>query len=260
MKLEERLVSHLSHHFDKWLLAGGIFYLCGVSLWLGQQNRLTFSSLWGQASPSITLKSSPSAADRQFISYLQQSLKVIEQSPLPHSQSSPVVSPSVSNPATLSTLTIQSARPAPLPLIAPVPRVVEKYYYPVYPSVTTPEPRVTVLQQKVSSAISPPYSPPSVVATQPQSPRSPLPTMPPSLAIAPNISPLVTGKATYSLVGVLESGDRSSALFNWNGLTQRVQIGEPLGASGWVLKSVNSQKAILSRQGKTRYLEVGQRF
>lgn len=101
MKLEERLVSHLSHHFDKWLLAGGIFYLCGVSLWLGQQNRLTFSSLWGQASPSITLKSSPSAADRQFISYLQQSLKVIEQSPLPHSQSSPVVSPSVSNPATL---------------------------------------------------------------------------------------------------------------------------------------------------------------
>jgi type II secretory pathway component PulC len=84
--------------------------------------------------------------------------------------------------------------------------------------------------------------------------------MPLSLAIAPNISPLVTGKATYSLVGVLESGDRSSALFNWNGLTQRVQIGEPLGASGWVLKSVNSQKAILSRQGKTRYLEVGQRF
>lgn len=117
-----------------------------------------------------------------------------------------------------------------------------------------------MLQQKVSSAISPPYSPPSVVATQPQSPLSPLPTMPPSLAIAPNISPLVTGKATYSLVGVLESGDRSSALFNWNGLTQRVQIGEPLGASGWVLKSVNSQKAILSRQGKTRYLEVGQRF
>jgi hypothetical protein len=249
VKLEERLVSHLSHHFDKWLLAGGIFYLCGVSLWLGQQNRLTFSSLWGQASPSITLKSSPSAADRQFISYLQQSLKVIEQSPLPHSQSSPVVSPSVSNPATLPTLTIQSARPAPLPPIVPVPRVVEKYYYPVYPSVTTPEPRVTVLQQRVSSAISPPYSP-----------LSPLPTMPPSLAIAPNISPLVTGKATYSLVGVLESGDRSSALFNWNGLTQRVQIGEPLGASGWVLKSVNSQKAILSRQGKTRYLEVGQRF
>ena len=259
MKLEERLVSHLSHHFDKWLLAGGIFYLCGVSLWLGQQNRLTFSSLWGQASPSITLKSSPSAADRQFISYLQQSLKVIEQSPLPHSQSSPVVSPSVSNPATLPTLTIQSARPAPLPPIAPVPRVVEKYYYPVYPSVTTPEPRVTVLQQRVSSAIAPPYAPPQV-ATKPQPPRPPLPKMPPSLAIAPNISPLVTGKATYSLVGVLESGDRSSALFNWNGLTQRVQIGEPLGASGWVLKSVNSQKAILSRQGKTRYLEVGQRF
>lgn len=259
MKLEERLVSHLSHHFDKWLLAGGIFYLCGVSLWLGQQNRLTFSSLWGQASPSITLKSSPSAADRQFISYLQQSLKVIEQSPLPHSQSSPVVSPSVSNPATLPTLTIQSARPAPLPPIAPVPRVVEKYYYPVYPSVTTPEPRVTVLQQRVSSAIAPPYAPPQV-ATKPQPPRPPLSKMPPSLAIAPNISPLMTGKATYSLVGVLESGDRSSALFNWNGLTQRVQIGEPLGASGWVLKSVNSQKAILSRQGKTRYLEVGQRF
>jgi Tfp pilus assembly protein PilP len=71
---------------------------------------------------------------------------------------------------------------------------------------------------------------------------------------------MVKAKQPHSLVGVLESGDRSSALFSWDGLTQRIQVGEAIGGSGWTLMGVSNQKAILSRQGKTRYLEVGQSF
>jgi Tfp pilus assembly protein PilP len=70
----------------------------------------------------------------------------------------------------------------------------------------------------------------------------------------------VTNKTSYTLVGVLESGDRSSALFTENGLTQRIQVGERVGSSNWILTGVENQKAILSDQGKTRYLEVGQKF
>jgi Tfp pilus assembly protein PilP len=70
----------------------------------------------------------------------------------------------------------------------------------------------------------------------------------------------VTNKTSYTLVGILESGDRSSALFTENGLTQRIQVGERVGSSHWILTAIENQKAILSDQGKTRYLEVGQKF
>lgn len=260
MKLEERLVGHLSHHWDKWLLAGGIVYLLGVSLWLGQQNRLAFPWLSRQTPSLTTLKPSAPETDRRFIRYLQQSLKMIDQSTSSHPRTAASVTPSAANPSTFSTLTLQSPRPMPLPSPAVVPKVVEKYYYPLYPSVTTPPASIAIPRQPLPLAIAPPRQIPrnSMVPFVPSRPQSS--SLSSSLPSASNIPPLVTAKTTYSLVGVLESGDRSSALFNWNGLTQRIQIGESLGASGWRLIGVNSQKAILSRQDKTRYLEVGQSF
>jgi hypothetical protein len=94
-------------------------------------------------------------------------------------------------------------------------------------------------------------------------------TIPPAIPTSPNlkaapqqlsIPPLLSNNAPHFLVGVLESGDRSSALFTENGLTQRIQLGERIGSSNWILKGVENQKAILFSQGKTRYLEVGQSF
>jgi hypothetical protein len=71
---------------------------------------------------------------------------------------------------------------------------------------------------------------------------------------------MVTKKQTYQLIGVLEAGEQSSAIFASEEGSWRIQVRESLGASGWVLAKVSEQRAILTRQGKTRYLEVGQSF
>ena len=64
----------------------------------------------------------------------------------------------------------------------------------------------------------------------------------------------------YSLVGLLELGDRSVALFSIDGVTRRVAIGEAVGGSGWVLAEVESQEAKIKKDGKVKSLFIGQKF
>ncbi|MBF2035134.1 MAG: hypothetical protein IGR92_06530 [Leptolyngbyaceae cyanobacterium T60_A2020_046] len=62
------------------------------------------------------------------------------------------------------------------------------------------------------------------------------------------------------LIGVLELGDRSAALFEINGVPQRVYIGERIGESGWSLVSVSNEQAMIRRNGEVRSIFIGQRF
>jgi Tfp pilus assembly protein PilP len=62
------------------------------------------------------------------------------------------------------------------------------------------------------------------------------------------------------MVGILELGDRSAALFEINGVSQRVYIGERIGNSGWSLVSVSNQEAVIRRNGEVRSIFIGQRF
>lgn len=119
------------------------------------------------------------------------------------------------------------------------------------PASPPPPPRPTTIIEKHYYPVYPPSSPPP--ALQPPAPM-PLPASPTAIA------PMVTKKQTYQLIGVLEAGDQSSALFASEEGSFRIQVQESLGASGWVLAKVSEQRAILTRQGKTRYLEVGQSF
>jgi Tfp pilus assembly protein PilP len=66
--------------------------------------------------------------------------------------------------------------------------------------------------------------------------------------------------AKYTLVGLLELGDRSAALFEVDGVTQRFSIGEAVGSSGWTLVSVANQEAVIRRNGEVRSVYVGQKF
>jgi Tfp pilus assembly protein PilP len=66
--------------------------------------------------------------------------------------------------------------------------------------------------------------------------------------------------AKHTLVGLLELGDRSAALFDINGSTQRFNVGEGIGNSGWTLVSVANQEAVIRRNGEVRSVYVGQRF
>ncbi len=70
----------------------------------------------------------------------------------------------------------------------------------------------------------------------------------------------VASSAKYTLVGVLELGDRSTALFESNGVARRINMGESIGTSGWSLVEVNNQEAIIRRNGEVRSIYVGQAF
>ena len=64
----------------------------------------------------------------------------------------------------------------------------------------------------------------------------------------------------YELVGVLELGDRSAALFEINGSSQRVYIGETIGASGWSIVSIDNEEVVVRRNGEIRSIYIGQQF
>jgi hypothetical protein len=62
------------------------------------------------------------------------------------------------------------------------------------------------------------------------------------------------------LVGVVESANRATALFKMGDVTQRIEIGERIGESGWTLVSTEGQSATIRRNGEVRSIYVGQSF
>lgn len=251
----------IHQHWDKLVFVGGASYLLGVTIWLAQQPRWPWNTpIARDTNPNESI----SASDRQFIAYLQQSLKQLNEKPSqsPGSASSPSV-PATPKPAAtpLSTLPLPSSfapQALPKPPVNNRPGVIERYYYPVYPNTPLAP---SVASRSALPPLAPTLPPPTSLTAIPKPPQPPAPpTLSPSTPAPAAIAPLVNKKTRYSLLGVLEAGERSSALFDDDNLTQRFQIGEAIGSSGWILTGVNNQKAILSKGGKTRYLEVGQSF
>lgn len=72
--------------------------------------------------------------------------------------------------------------------------------------------------------------------------------------------PNIATANTYELVGVLELGDRSAALFEIDGASQRVYIGETIGGSGWSIVSITNEEVVVRRNGEVRSIYIGQRF
>ncbi|MGA1622525.1 MAG: hypothetical protein ACO36E_07325 [Synechocystis sp.] len=219
-------------HLDKGLLAAGALYFLLVSAWLVFQSRQPREADLAVTEPVDVV----TQEDQEFIAYLQQSLQTLKQPPVTPLPAAPGPSetveatvaianaPAVVPPQPPSPPPVATAPPVEAP---PTTTVVERYYYPVYPN--------NLAAPVAPQAVAPPVQ-------------------------TPPAAPMVASATKHDLVGILESGDRSSALFRWNNMTQKIQLGEAIGSSGWQLTSVVGQKAILSRQGKTRYLEVGQSF
>jgi Tfp pilus assembly protein PilP len=62
----------------------------------------------------------------------------------------------------------------------------------------------------------------------------------------------------YTLVGIVELGDRSVALFDTQGLTKRLSLGESLG--NWRIVAIDNQQVKLSHNGMIKSLSLGQSF
>lgn len=87
-----------------------------------------------------------------------------------------------------------------------------------------------------------------------------LPTGTPTAASTVTDAPIALPAAVHKLVGILELGDRSAALFEIDGTPQRVYLGERIGGSSWSLVSVSNEEAVIRRNGEVRSIYIGQQF
>ncbi|MFE1745067.1 hypothetical protein [Coleofasciculus sp. H7-2] len=143
----------------------------------------------------------------------------------------------------------------PVPPVRPAPSVSSMLPVRPAPSVSRPAPSV----RPAPPVRSKPLVAPPVAATMP---RLPIPTLPPLAPPAPPAAPIPdpVPTAMHTLVGVLELGDRSAALFDFGGVANRIRVGENIGSSGWTLVSISNQEAIIRRNGEVRSVYVGQKF
>ena len=110
----------------------------------------------------------------------------------------------------------------------------------------------------VAAAPEPSAPLPRVILTQPLPALEipPAPTEPTETAAAIRIDPALI----HTLVGILELGERSAALFEVNGVARRIYVGESIASSGWTLVEVANQEAVIRRNGDVRTIFVGQQF
>lgn len=266
---------------EKLLLIGGITSLVvAMILVLASQHKITLPAWLNFSGSSSTQSGQLSPSDNQFVTYMLRSLQVIDHKSKTNQKTATTASANVAAnqpPANLQANSTASIRPN------PPQTVLERIYIPVYPpQAPLPQPTPQAARpsfQAVSPAAKPPVkapapvaklSPPAQVArvtrtTTPAqvAPALPaLPPPPPPSAVAPSVAVAASSAtdAKHILVGLLELGDRSAALFDVGGTTQRIKIGEGIGASGWTLVSVANQEAVIRRNGEVRSVYVGQKF
>jgi hypothetical protein len=133
----------------------------------------------------------------------------------------------------------------------------ERVYVPIYQTPQTFAPALTNPQPVPFQAA--PQQPPAAPAPSTPAPTAtsaaPAPT-PPTTASVPNVAPA----ASHSLVALLQMGDRSAAIFEFDGNARTIQIGEQIGSSGWTLVSVSGDQAVIRRNGEVRSIYNGQSF
>jgi hypothetical protein len=236
----------------------------------------------------------PSRSDEDFLAYLEQSLNVISAQQAEATEMVSAVIPVVNNTPTLPT-TVPNVNAAPtlgaLPNLpgAPAsstasPSVIERVFVPVYqnsqtaqaapsaplPSLTlprnAPRPTVPVPAPVAAAAAIPPGAPVAATASVPMVRSSTsLPAPSATVATAPtngavNALTNTTPTSEHALVGILNLGSRSAALFDVDGSSQRAYVGDRIGVSGWTLVSVNGQDVVVRREGEVRSIYIGQRF
>lgn len=220
--------------------------------------------------PPPTPEQLAAQADADFLQYLNRSLEVLDRKTEVQRVANSVSIASAPNGANASQVAAGAVPNAATQLPAvpgQTPNVIERIYVPLYqPQATAPATPFQNFALRYANPAPAPVAPTAALPRVPLPaapvPAAPVPAVPavPAAPVAP-AAPTATAPATvHTLVGILELGDRSAALFDIDGSTQRFFIGEPIGSSGWALVSVNNQEAVIRRNGEVRSVYVGQKF
>ncbi len=210
------------HLMDKLLLVATCTSLIfALFLWLVSQGKMQLLPLG--STPDRLAPTTPVDPDSQFAEYMQKALAAVDEQAEARQRVASVPSAPIQT-NNLPTVTIPKQVGA-----APQANtnVLERVYIPVY-------------QKPAGQVVLPGIPSPSPVATVTAAPALP--------AIA------------HTLVGLLDLGDSSAALFEIRGSTKRIKVGEAIGSSGWLLVAVANQEAIIRRNGEVRSIYVGQQI
>lgn len=256
-----------------FLLIGavGISLISALGLWLlpsSSEPRLLLSLNKEAAAAEL-----PDHSDQAFLQYLGQSLEVISARESSENQTVAAIPPALSPTAPPSATTEKTGTLPILPNIKAPANIVERVFVPVYEngqtaqsasqagaSVPTVPPSPTRIPLR---AVTAPSVPPVPRATALPAPRpattAAAPTNPTSGAAAAVTD--VTPATDHVLVGILNLGDRSAAMFNIDGgSSQRAYVGDRIGLSSWTLVTVNGQDVVVRRDGEVRSIYIGQSF
>jgi len=252
--------------FDRLTIgAAALSLLATVGLWFANRNEP--AAVMADGSPAAPVASvandgSSDPDDTEFAAYISRSLDAIERrtnggGPVAQLPQPPAIAPVPSQLPNVVTLNPPNPSPAP-PASSAAVTPAAPVGFPLSSNLVDAIERLTRLLER-NPNLSANLPQPNGAATRP----SPAPAASPQPTASPAASPgpvAVAPSMTYVLVGVLELGDRSSALVSVNGVTRRVSMGEAIGASGWTLVEVANQAATLRRDGETRSVFVGQQF
>ena len=234
------------------------------------QNTQTLGSVYVKSDPQLDL-----------VNYMLSAFSLIEQQE--KSNYTTTVKPRLTNvnfkpnngvplPSTQQQITQPQIKASPLPItsnnLPPVPQVAiatnatNRKNIPVdqFPDSVYQQPTVSLVRipQPSSSVVNNPPIKNVQPATKPKTKKTevnsqPLKDAPPKLAT-------ITPTVSVQLEGILESGDQSVALFNIDGSTRGVNLGENIGGTGWILIEISNGEAIIRRHGEKRSIYAGQRL
>lgn len=131
------------------------------------------------------------------------------------------------------------------------PGVIERVFVPLLQPGSATNPRTATAPNPAPNTATATLPAPNVSTTQPRRTDD---------SGTPGTVPNIATAGSYELVGVLELGDRSAALFEVDGTSQRVYIGETIGASGWSIVSIGDEEVVVRRNGEVRSIYIGQQF
>jgi hypothetical protein len=225
--------TRLGKLLDRFLITTTVFSLLGVFGFIVYSYQRSVGWMNPVATQDVDM---PSQSDVEFLEYLDRSLDVIARK----------VERSAATEGAIDQLPDVSVLPASPPLLPPL----------------TPAPTAGGLMPPGGgpvNVIERVYIPYQTTAQQPTLPQVPQMAQAPGQAGVPQ-GATATPATVHVLVGLLELGERSAALFEINGVSQRVYIGQPIGNSGWNLVSVSSDEARIRRNGEVRSIYIGQQF
>jgi hypothetical protein len=147
------------------------------------------------------------------------------------------------------------------------PQKVTQQFKPTQPPATIKTPQVV----KIPTAPQIQVVPSTSNSTKPTLTNSPVPPPPPTTStnlpnqkptekIAMVEPPQTLTNSSYILMGILEVGEQSGALFEIDGVVQTIKLDEVIGNSGWKLVAVTNGRIKIARNGQTRSLSVEEKL